>query len=195
MIVNQSQGTSQGNIGRHEDHASEVLPSMRWASRTANSTPSKSPDVQTKLCDARDDFDIPSTLRDGPAVLRDYTKSMKHYWREAAFIPDLADAGRSVAGGGPLPAVTGEDFAGGFVLRRFEEFTGAEVRTWWVEGDCRLCTAGIRTHPTTGPLADLDLDRHRTPAQEAGPAVRHGGSRAAYRRALARCRDRRRAGQ
>jgi hypothetical protein len=30
-------------------------------------------------------------LGSGPAVLRDYTKSMKHYWHEAAFIPDLED--------------------------------------------------------------------------------------------------------
>jgi hypothetical protein len=25
-------------------------------------------------------------------VVRDYTKSMKHYWHQAAFIPDLGDA-------------------------------------------------------------------------------------------------------
>ncbi len=40
----------------------------------------------------RDAFD--GACRDlgrGPAVVRDYSKSMKHYWHEAAFIPDLAD--------------------------------------------------------------------------------------------------------
>lgn len=30
-------------------------------------------------------------LGSGPAVLRDYTKSMKHYWAEAAFIPRVDD--------------------------------------------------------------------------------------------------------
>jgi hypothetical protein len=30
-------------------------------------------------------------LGPGPAVLRDYVKSMKHYGDEAAFIPDIAD--------------------------------------------------------------------------------------------------------
>jgi ATP-grasp domain, R2K clade family 3 len=38
-----------------------------------------------------------------------------------------------------------DDFTGGFVLRRFEEFTGAEVRTWWVDGVCRL----VGAHPDT----------------------------------------------
>jgi hypothetical protein len=30
-------------------------------------------------------------LGPGPAVLRDYVKSIKHYWHEAAYIPDVAD--------------------------------------------------------------------------------------------------------
>jgi hypothetical protein len=44
---------------------------------------------------------------------------------------------------------------GGFVLRRFEHFEGAEVRTWWIRGECRLLGA----HPDTPddlPPADLD---------------------------------------
>ncbi|MFF4894385.1 ATP-grasp domain-containing protein [Micromonospora chersina] len=50
----------------------------------------------------------------------------------------------------------GDDYVGGFVLRRFESFVGAEVRTWWVEGSCRLVTA----HPDTLerlPAAEFDL--------------------------------------
>jgi hypothetical protein len=31
-------------------------------------------------------------LGPGPAVLRDYIKSMKHRWHQAAYIPDFADA-------------------------------------------------------------------------------------------------------
>ena len=84
-------------------------------------------------------------LGTGPAVLRDYTKSMKHYWHEAAYVPDLADGDRAWSVAGRMRELRGDDFAGGFVLRRFEEFTGAEVRTWWVDGVCRLTTA----HPDT----------------------------------------------
>jgi len=29
--------------------------------------------------------------RPGPGVLRDYVKSMKHYWHEAAYISNTAD--------------------------------------------------------------------------------------------------------
>jgi hypothetical protein len=42
-----------------------------------------------------------------------------------------------------------DDFTGGFVLRRFEEFTSAEVRTWWVGRACRLATP----HPDTAEKA------------------------------------------
>ena len=41
----------------------------------------------------RDGFDAARcALGSGPAVVRDYSKSMKHYWHEATYIPDLADA-------------------------------------------------------------------------------------------------------
>ncbi len=30
-------------------------------------------------------------LGTGSAVVRDYSKSMKHYWQEAMFIPDVAN--------------------------------------------------------------------------------------------------------
>ena len=45
----------------------------------------------------------------GPAVVRDYTKSMKHYWHEAAYIPDLADAA-GVDGGVPDAATARRRF-------------------------------------------------------------------------------------
>ncbi|XVV10565.1 ATP-grasp domain-containing protein [Actinoplanes sp. CA-131856] len=90
----------------------------------------------------------------GAAVLRDYTKSMKHYWHEAAYIPDLADAGKAHAVARRFRELRGDDFTGGFVLRRFEEFTGAEARTWWVGGECRLITA----HPDTPGQVPPDVD-------------------------------------
>jgi hypothetical protein len=42
------------------------------------------------------------------------------------------------------------------VLRRFERFVSAEVRTWWVDGVCRL----VSPHPDTPddrPATDVDL--------------------------------------
>ncbi|QFZ19167.1 ATP-grasp domain-containing protein [Saccharothrix syringae] len=94
------------------------------------------------------------SLGTGPAVLRDYTKSMKHHWHEAAFIPDLADADAAWAVARRFRELR-EDVVGGFVLRRFERFASAEVRTWWVDGACRL----VGPHPDTpGELpADPDL--------------------------------------
>ncbi|AGL18129.1 ATP-grasp domain-containing protein [Actinoplanes sp. N902-109] len=99
---------------------------------------------------------VRTALGSGPAVLRDYTKSMKHHWHEAAYIPDLADAPQAWSVARRMAELRGDDLAGGFVLRRYEEFTGAEVRTWWIDGTCRLVTA----HPDTPdelPPADLDL--------------------------------------
>jgi hypothetical protein len=95
-------------------------------------------------------------LGDGPAVLRDYSKSMKHYWHEAAYIPDLADGAAAWQVAQRMRELRGEELTGGYVLRRFETFTGAEVRTWWINGVCRLVTA----HPDTPdqlPDADPDL--------------------------------------
>lgn len=95
-------------------------------------------------------------LGTGPAVLRDYTKSMKHHWHEAAFIPDLADSTAAWQVASRFLDLRGDDFSGGFVLRRFEHFTTAEVRTWWIDGKCAL----IGSHPDTPndlPPVDVDL--------------------------------------
>lgn len=40
------------------------------------------------------------------------------------------------------------------MLRRFEQFTSAEARTWWVGGTCRLVTA----HPDTPGDLPPDID-------------------------------------
>jgi hypothetical protein len=40
------------------------------------------------------------------------------------------------------------------VLRRFERFTSAEARTWWLNGACRLTTA----HPDTPDDRPPDID-------------------------------------
>ncbi len=97
-----------------------------------------------------------AALGSGAAVLRDYTKSMKHHWDEASYIPDVADGDAAWRVASRFRELRGDDFAGGFVLRRFERFTGAEVRTWWVGGVCRLATAHPDT-PDAAPPAGLDL--------------------------------------
>lgn len=113
----------------------------------------------------RDEFErARGRLHDGPAVLRDYTKSMKHHWHEAAYIPDLADADAAWRVARRFTELRDDEATGGFVLRRFEPFTSTEVRTWWVDGACAL----IGPHPDTpNEVPDApDL-------AEVGPLVRH----------------------
>jgi hypothetical protein len=124
-----------------------------WYPALASVTPASSWTVG----DSRSDFDrARAELGAGPAVLRDYTKSMKHYWHEAAYIPDLADSAVAWRVACRLRELRDDDFIGGFVLRRFERFTGAEARTWWVNGVCRV----IGAHPDTPddqPPTGVDL--------------------------------------
>jgi ATP-grasp domain, R2K clade family 3 len=87
-------------------------------------------------------------------VLRDYVKSMKHYWHQAACIPDAADRAAAWQVAARFRELREDDFAGGFVLRRYERFTSAEARTWWTGGTCRLVTA----HPDTPGELPPDLD-------------------------------------
>ncbi|MEU8283859.1 ATP-grasp domain-containing protein [Micromonospora sp. NPDC048905] len=95
-------------------------------------------------------------LGGGAAVLRDYTKSMKHHWHEAAFIPDLTDPEAAWQVATRFRELRADDFTGGFVLRAFERLTTAEARTWWIGGACVL----VGAHPDTPddlPPTGLDL--------------------------------------
>jgi hypothetical protein len=84
------------------------------------------------------------------AVLRDHVKSAKHDWHEAAYIPDITDTAHAEKVGRRLLELRGDDFTGGFVARAYEDLTGPEVRTWWIDGTCRLATAHPDT-PEAGP--------------------------------------------
>jgi ATP-grasp domain, R2K clade family 3 len=96
--------------------------------------------------DGREEFGTAcATLGSGPAVPRDYVKSMKHYWDEATYIPDLSDQAAAWTIAARFRELRDDDFTGGFVIRRFERLVSAEVRTWWTGGTCRLITA----HPDT----------------------------------------------
>lgn len=119
--------------------------------------------------DSREEFGAAcARLGAGPAVLRDYVKSMKHYWDQAMFIPDLADPVAAWRVAARFRELRDDEFTGGFVVRRFEELTSAEVRTWWVGGACQLITAhpdtpgdqpppGLDLTPFAPLIADLDL--------------------------------------
>ncbi len=89
----------------------------------------------------------------GPAVIRDCSKSEKHYWDEAMLIPELTDRDRAAQVAARFVELRGE----GFVIRRFEALQPVEWRTWWVDGTCVMLTA----HPDTLselPDDELDLD-------------------------------------
>lgn len=74
-----------------------------------------------------------------------HAKSLEHHWDEACFIPNTADVAGTRAVASRFVELRGDEATGGFVLRRFERFVSAEVRTWWVGGSCALATA----HPDT----------------------------------------------
>ncbi|GIN02315.1 hypothetical protein Pve01_39730 [Planomonospora venezuelensis] len=65
-------------------------------------------------------------------VVKDYVKSRKHEWAEACYAPDLEALERVVA---RFVELQGEDLTGGLAIRRFERFTGAQLRVWWVDGE------------------------------------------------------------
>ncbi|MFC7280161.1 ATP-grasp domain-containing protein [Paractinoplanes rhizophilus] len=124
-----------------------------WYAALAAFTPASAWTVGTD----RSAFDTArESLGAGAGVLRDYTKSMKHHWDEAVYIPDLTNGPAAWSVAERLHELRGDDFAGGFVVRRFEQFTGAEVRTWWIHGTCRLITAHPDT-PDESPPADADV--------------------------------------
>jgi hypothetical protein len=110
--------------------------------------------------------DLCQKLGTGAAVLRDYVKSMKHYWSEACYVPDVLDRQHSRKVAARFIALREDSFTGGLVLRRYESFQGAEVRTWWVDGVCALTTA----HPDTSDVLPPD-DRELPDLSEVVPQL------------------------
>jgi hypothetical protein len=98
-----------------------------WHAALSNVTPQ----AEWTNGDGQRDFQLAcERLGSGPAVLRDYVKSMKHHWQEAAYIPDVADHTAAWKIASRFRELRDDEFTGGFVLRRFEHFASAEARTW-----------------------------------------------------------------
>lgn len=94
-------------------------------------------------------------LGTGAAVLRDWSKSLKHDWDTAAFVPDLTDRDGARAVARRFLDLRGDDLVGGLVVRAFETFVSAEARTWWVDGTCVLVGAHPDTPDDAPPTPDL----------------------------------------
>ena len=77
----------------------------------------------------------------GPAVLKDWVKSMKHYWNEVVYIPDLRDPDVVRAIATRFLELRAEDLVGGLVLRAFERYQPSGFRSWWAKGRCVAVTA------------------------------------------------------
>ena len=90
-----------------------------------------------------------------PLVVKDWVKSRKHEWAEAAYVPDAADTARLAAVVDRFVALQEDSLTGGVVLRAFESFDAAgEARVWWVDGEPVLVGAHPDT-PQLRPVPDL----------------------------------------
>ncbi|MFH8597360.1 MULTISPECIES: GNAT family N-acetyltransferase [Streptomyces] len=98
---------------------------------------------------------LAAPLGGGPAVVKDWVKSRKHEWDEAAYVPDTSDTARLAAVVGRFVDLQEEFLTGGVVLRAFEPYgTAGEARVWWVDGEPVL----VGAHPDTPgqyPVPDL----------------------------------------
>lgn len=96
-------------------------------------------------------------LGPGPAVLRDYVKPVKHYCHEVACIPGAVGRAAAWKVAARFQELQGDEFTGGFVLRRFERFISAEARTCGPAEPDRLLTTHLGTPGDLPPAIDLAL--------------------------------------
>ncbi|QIK72503.1 ATP-grasp domain-containing protein [Propioniciclava coleopterorum] len=121
------------------------------AFRAAHELPGWAPTFEGLTPDTAvaDGFDRPAfeaaldRLGPGAAVLRDHVKSAKQDWETACFVPEASDRERAWRVAQNLIRIRGDHAVGGLVARRFEELTGPELRSWWVDG-ALVC---IGAHP------------------------------------------------
>ncbi|MFJ9413224.1 ATP-grasp domain-containing protein [Streptomyces sp. NPDC101227] len=103
---------------------------------------------------------LAGTFGDRPLMVKDWVKSRKHEWAEAAYVPNAADTARLTSVVERFIALQEEFLTGGVVLRAFEDFTRAvgEARVWWVDGEPVLTgphpdTPGLRPAPDLAHVA------------------------------------------
>ena len=101
----------------------------------------------------------------GSAVVRDYVKSMKHYWQTAMYIPDIADADVAWQVASRFRGLREEKFTGGLVLRRFAPFTG---------GAHLVGQQPVRAHHPAPGHSAVTATRTSQPAAGADRAADHG---------------------
>jgi hypothetical protein len=115
------------------------------------------PESAWTASDDLDDFlSVVDRFAFGPLVIKDFSKSEKHYWDEAMFIPDAADRTQARAVASRFLELRGSAFDSGFVVRRFEPLSPVEARTWWRDGRCIFITPHPDTPDTAPPEPDLD---------------------------------------
>lgn len=113
-----------------------------------------------------------------PIIVKDYVKSQKHYWKEACFIPsanDVVSVERVVR---RFLDLQGADLAEGLVFREYVPLRivgthprsgmplGAEVRTFWLDGQMLL------SHAYWGALGAVAADPPSNWMQEIAARVR-----------------------
>ncbi|MFE1177378.1 GNAT family N-acetyltransferase [Streptomyces sp. NPDC058773] len=103
-----------------------------------------------------------------PLIVKDWVKSRKHEWDEAAYVPDTRDTDRLSSVVARFVALQEEFLTGGVVLRTFEEYAAVgEARVWWVDGEPVL----------TGPHPDTPELRPVPDLSQVAPIVRKLGPR------------------
>ena len=125
----------------------------RWYPAMSAATPES---AWTESDDLDDLLSVIDQFAGGPLVIKDFSKSEKHYWDEAMFIPDATDRMHARAVATRFLELRGSAFDTGFVVRRFEPLDTTEARTWWRDGRCVLVTPHPDTPDDAPPEPDLD---------------------------------------
>lgn len=80
----------------------------------------------------------------GSGMLKDYVKSLSHI-PQASFVEDVHKKESVLSTAQAFYKNIATEIQGGFVVRSWRDYKPLEWRTWWIDGEFRLCTA----HPNT----------------------------------------------
>lgn len=79
---------------------------------------------------------------DGPFVIKDASKSFKHDWDKACYVPTREDLPRVIEG---FRELSDGMITRALIIREFEEWENGQNRLWWVNGEL----AAESAHPDT----------------------------------------------